>query len=274
MRRRLAVLALLSLSGCAALTEVLQAAFTRPTLTFKSAKLSDVSLDSLTLDTVWLLDNPNAIGISLARADYRLTVEGKQVVAGVPPQGLTLPASGSTELRFPASIKLADVFPLAADLATKDYAQYTVSGTVGVDTPLGVLDFPLSYQGQFEVPKVPKVELQSPRITRLGLQGATVEFPIVITNRNSFALPLQGVTGALKVAGHEVGRVSTPDLGQLEGKGTRVVEVPLDIELWNAASAVAAALQGGSAPVSLEAQLKSGNSSVPIDVSQVLQFLR
>lgn len=265
---------LLLLTGCAALTDVIQAAFTRPSLTFKSARLADLSLEGLTLDTVWQLDNPNAIGLSVARADYLLTVEGKQVVAGKPPDGLQIPASGSTELTFPASIKLADIFPLAADLASKEHAAYRVSGTVGVETPLGILDFPLAYQGRFEVPKIPKVELQSPRITRLSFQGTTVEFPIAITNHNSFPLPLQGLTGSLKVAGQSVGGVSTGDLGQLDGKGTRVVKIPIEFDLWNAAAAVAAAVQGGSAPVSLDAKLTSGSSTVPIDVTKVLQFLR
>jgi len=144
-RRLAAVLVPFALCSCALLSDVLQAAFVKPTLTFKTARLSNLSLEALTLDTVWQLDNPNSVGISLARADYQLTVEGKQVVAGAPPSGLTIPANGSTELTFPASIKLTDIFPLAADLATKDFATYRVAGTVGIDTPIGVLDFPLSY---------------------------------------------------------------------------------------------------------------------------------
>ena len=274
MTRRLAVVLLLTLSSCAALTEVVQAVFQKPKLTFKTARLANLSLEGLTLDTVWQLDNPNAIGLSLARADYKLSVEGKQVVAGQPPNGLQIPAQGSTELTFPAGIKLRDIFPLAQDLATKDYAKYRVEGVVGVETPIGVLDFPLSYEGQFEVPKLPSVQLQPPKVTKLSFQGTTVEFPIAVTNRNSFALPLSGITGALKVGGVSVGRVSTGDLGQLDGKGTRVVSVPIDFDLWNTAGVVAQAVQGGSANVELEGQLSSGSTTMPIDLSQVLKFLR
>ena len=71
-----------------------------------------------------------------------------------------------------------------------------------------------------------------------------------------------------------VGRVATGDLGQLQGKGTRVVKVPIELDLWNAAGVVAQAVQGGSAPVELDAQLQVGGSTVPIDVNQVLRFLR
>lgn len=274
MTRRLAAVVLLTLCSCAALTDVIQAAFQKPRLAFKTARLANVSLEGLTLDTVWNVDNPNPIGLSLARADYKLSVEGKQVVAGSPPMGLQIPAQGAAELTFPAGIKLRDIFPLAQDLATKEFARYRVEGVVGIQTPIGILDFPLAYEDQFEVPKIPAVQLQPPRVTKLSFQGTTVEFPIAITNKNSFALPLTGLTGALKVGGVSVGRVATGDLGQLNGKDTRVVNVPIDIDLWNAAGVVAQAVQGGSAPVELEGSIASGSTTVPLDVTQVLKFLR
>jgi len=273
MLRRLTLLLPL-MFGCATLAELIAQAFQKPKLTFKQARLSSVTFDALTLETTWLLDNPNPVGLSLARADYKLSVEGKQVVAGAPAKGLRIPAQGTTELQFPAGIKLPDLFPLAQDLATKEVAKYRVEGVVGVETPIGPIDFPLAYEGQFEVPKVPKVELQPPRIKKLSFPATTVEFPIAVTNRNSFALPLTGLTGSLKIGGVPVGNVNTGNLGQLDGKGTRVVTVPLEFDLWNAAGVVAQAVQGGTAPVELDAQLQSGQSTAPIDVTQVLKFLR
>ena len=271
--KRLALLLPL-LFGCATLAELIAQAFQKPRVTFKEARVSSVTFDALTLDTVWRVENPNPVGLSLARADYKLSVEGKQVVAGKPPNGFRLAADGVSELAFPAGIKLPDLFPLAQDLANKEFAAYRVEGVVGVQTPIGVIDFPLKYDGQFEVPKVPKIELQPPRIKRVSMPATTVEFPIAITNKNSFALPLTGLNGALKVGGVSVGRVEMGNLGMLDGKGTRVVTVPIDFDLWNAAGIVAQAVQGGTAPVELEAQLTSGASSTPIDVTQVLKFIR
>ena len=66
-------------------------AFKKPTFTFKSVTLGDVSLTGVTLNLTYTLDNPNALGISLAQADYALFVEGHQVVAGKPPNGLASP---------------------------------------------------------------------------------------------------------------------------------------------------------------------------------------
>jgi len=108
---------------------------------------------------------------------------------------------------------------------------------VGIKTPIGVLNFPLSKEGTFEVPKVPQVSFQSPRIKNVTLSGATVEFPLSIKNRNSFPLPVAGITGALKVAGADVGTLSTGSLGLLDGSGTKEVTLPLTINFARAASA-------------------------------------
>lgn len=273
-RNSLLIIAAFLVVGCATLTQLLDSAFQRPNLTFKDVSLSNLSLNGLTLDTVWQLQNPNPIGLSLATADYRLSVEGKQVLAGSPPNGLNIPAQGSSDLHFPASFKLLEIFPALSDLATKDVARYKVEGTVGINTPIGVLNFPLAYENQFEIPRIPQVQFQPPKVTSLNLRGATVEFPLAITNRNSFSLPIEGVSGALKVSGVSVGNISTGNVGALDGKATKVIALPVTIDLLSAASGLSRALQGGSAPVELHASLNSGGRSVPVDLNQVLNFIR
>ena len=172
------------------------------------------------------MDNPNTFGLSLAKVDYAFFVEGKQVVAGAPRKGIELKARDSSELVFPANVKFADIVPAVETFLTKDAATFKVQGSVGIDTPIGVISFPLEKEGTFEMPKIPNVQFESPRITNVSLTGATVEFPLTITNRNSFPLPIAGIAGDLKVAGASVGTLSTGDLGMLDGRGTRQVTLP------------------------------------------------
>ena len=65
MRRALPLLLLfaVALPGCAALTKLFASAFKKPTFTFKSVTLSDISLSGVTLNLTYKLDNPNALGI-------------------------------------------------------------------------------------------------------------------------------------------------------------------------------------------------------------------
>jgi LEA14-like dessication related protein len=270
----LATLGLALLAGCASLQRMAKNAFQKPRLTFKTARLQKASLADATVDLVYQLENPNPLGLNLSSIDYAFFVEGKQVVAGTPPKGLNIAAKGKSELVFPANIKFADIAPVVQTFLNKDTASYKAQGSVGIQTPLGVLRFPLEHEGTFEVPKVPQVQFDSPRITNVTLQGATVEFPLTVKNRNSFPLPVGGISGALKVAGSSVGNLSTGDLGLLEPGSTRQLSLPLKINFLSAAAAASALRSGGSAQVKLDGQLLSGSQNVPLDVSQLLNFRR
>ena len=270
----LATLGLVLLAGCASMQKMLKNAFQKPRLTFKTARLTNASLSDATVDLVYTLDNPNPLGLSLASIDYAFFVEDKQVVAGTPPKGLNIAARGKSELVFPANVKFADIAPVVTTFLTQDTARYKAQGSVGIKTPIGVLRFPLEHEGTFEVPKIPQVQFEAPRIANVSLQGATVEFPLVVKNRNSFPLPVACFSGALKVAGSNVGQLSTGDLGMLEPGGTRQVTLPLSINFLSAASAANALRSGGNAQVKWDGRLVSGGQNVPLDVSQLLNFRR
>lgn len=277
--KRLRLLVSLSLlvtlpTGCAVLLDVLRATVQEPTLTFQSVALTDVSLTGLTLDTAWRLDNPNAVEISLASIEYALSVENAPVISGSPAQGLQIPAQGSTVLHFPATVTFQSVGILVQTFASKDTATYKVGGAIGVQTPMGVLKLPLEKQGTFEVPKLPAVQFSPPRIASLSLLGATIEFPLEITNRNSFELPVDGITGSVFIAGERIGNISTGNLGRLGDHGKRMVTLPLTVSFLNTAQAVISAVQNGQAQVRLEASLQSGSAQLPIKTEQLLNFTR
>lgn len=274
-RTRLALFALVTvLPGCAALEQFLRSAFKEPAFNFKSMALNDISLGGLTLDTIWQLDNPNNVGISLASVDYALFIDNKQVLAGAPAQGLQIAANGSTDLHFPAGIKFQDLVGVVETFLTKDTAGWRAEGGIGVQTPIGVLRFPIAKQGDFEVPKIPAVAFGNPRVTNLTLQGATVEFPLTVTNRNTYALPVNGLAGNIAIAGSNVGTISTGDLGAMQGKTAKQVSIPLQINFFSAAGAAVNAVRGGNANVQLNAQLQSGPQALPIRLDQLVNFTR
>ncbi|XXF78770.1 LEA type 2 family protein [Myxococcaceae bacterium GXIMD 01537] len=270
----LATLGLVTLSGCAALQSLLKGAFQQPRLTFKTARLADASLSDATVNLVYEVDNPNGFGLSLASVDYAFSVEGKQVVAGTPRNGLQLKANGKSELVFPANVKFADLVPVVETFLTKDQARFKAQGAIGIKTPVGVIRLPLEKEGTFDVPKIPSVKIESPRITNLNLTGATVEFPLTVTNRNGFPLPVGGIVGALKVAGADVGTLSTGDLGMLDASGTRQLTLPLRIDFVRALQAGNALRSGNNAQVRFDGKLTSKAQAVPVDFNQLLNFRR
>ncbi len=266
--------AVLLVSGCKALTDFLAGAFQKPGFNFKNLGLNDISLAGLTLDTIWQLDNPNSVGLSLASVKYALSVEEKQVVAGAPPNGLQIPAAGSTDMHFPAAIKFQDLAAVVQTFLTKDSGKYKAEGELGIQTPIGVIAFPLSKEGDFEIPKIPDVQFGSPKISNLGLTGATIEFPLNVTNKNSFALPVSGLGGALKMAGASIGNIDAGNLGAMDGKGVKQVSIPLKVNFLSAGMAVAKAISSGNAQLQFDAQVQSGGQALPVNVNQLVNFLK
>src|SRR5512144_2818854 len=154
MPRRLAVLLVpVLLSGCAGLQDLAKAAFREPRLAFMSAALDKLDLDGATLAFTWEIENPNALGLDLARAGYQIEVEGTRVAAGDLPAGLKIPANGKAPLTFPVRVRFRDVPGIVSLLGSgKEDLGYRLSGSLGVRTPLGVLDLPMSHADRVKVP--------------------------------------------------------------------------------------------------------------------------
>lgn len=262
-----------SASGCAALRNLFETAFQKPQFRFKTANLKNASLTGANIETVWTLDNPNPMGLSIAHIDYAFFVEDKQVVAGAPRRGLQIPANDRAELVFPANLKFQDLAPTLGVFLNQDVASYRAEGHIGVNTPIGIIKFPLKKEGTFEVPKVPQLTFEPPRITNLSLSGATLEIPLKLTNRNSYPLPVGGITGNVAIAGVNVGNISTGNLGLLQGKGTQTVNLPVTVNFASALQA-ANAIRQGRGNVALSGQLQSGVGSVPISLNELENFVR
>src|SRR5467141_2881241 len=77
------LLLLVPLLGCSLLDQV-RATTERPTLSFKEARLPHVDFQGAELDLIFLVTNPNPVGLDLTRASYKLEVEGHPVDGGAP----------------------------------------------------------------------------------------------------------------------------------------------------------------------------------------------
>jgi len=271
MKRRLALLCAAALSACSLLRGV--ADFREPSVSFKDASLSDVSLAGATVNLTLTVNNPNSQGISLAETDYKLSVAGKQLVAGKPAAGLRIPAGGTSEVVLPAQVRFADVGDSIAAVLRQEQLPYRAEGHIGVSTPIGVLPLGFSKEGMLPLPRIPSLKLEPPRIAELSLTHATLDVPLTLLNPNAFALPLGSVVGDLSIDGAGVGRIAAPDLGRIEARGSRTVAVPVTVRFAQALAA-ARALREGRAHVALDGQLSSGGASVPVHVERDVDFTR
>jgi LEA14-like dessication related protein len=269
--RRLLPLLLAALCGCSFVKQMAASGFQKPTLSFKDASLSDVTFGGATVNLVFDVQNPNDAALSLAETDYTLFVEGKQVVAGKPPDGIRIPARGTGQVTLPAVVRFADLGGSVEQVWQKREAAYRAEGHIGVDTPIGIATLPFSKEGTLPLPRLPDVQLGSPKIAQLSLSSARLEVPLTLVNQNPFPLPLASVTGNLRIAGADVGQVAAQGVGVLDGKGQKTVVLPVTVRFAQALEA-ARAVREGRAHVAIDGQLSSGDAAVPFHVEHDVQF--
>ena len=270
MRKLLLLLPLLA--GCALLRSALSSAFEQPTLTFRDARLPSIDFEGAELDLVFLVTNPNAMGLDLAKASYALQVEGRQVVAGAPKNGLVIPAHGTAEVTFPARFRWNEVAPALEALFAQDQVHYKASGELGVNSPIGVVTLPLEHEGTFAAPKMPKFDIGSPQITGLSLTGARLSVPLKISNLNGFPLPLGGILGDVSIAGSKVGRVAMPSAAPVPAGKETTLLIPLDVSFLSAGAAAAQAIRTGLAEVKIDATLSAAGATLPLKVAKTVEL--
>jgi len=264
------VLLLPLLAGCSLVNQFASSAFQRPSLSFKEARLPHIDFQGADLDLVFLVTNPNSMGLDLTRASYDLEVEGHKVASGTPKNGLKIPAGATTEVTFPAKILWTEIAPALEAVFALDLVRYKASGELGI----GPVTLPLQHEGTFAAPKIPKLDVGSPRITSVSLTGARLSVPLKIANVNGFPLPLGGILGTVDLAGARVGRISLPEAAPVPSNGQTTLNIPLDVSFLQAGAAVAEAIRSGVAEVKIDAIVNAACASIPLKVAKTVALQR
>jgi LEA14-like dessication related protein len=269
--RRASVAALLvglALSaGCAGLNQLAASAVQKPKLTFRSVSLSSLDLEGATLAFTYDLENPNGFGLNLARVGYTVDVEGARVASGDLPGGLEIKANGTAPVTFPVHVRFQDVPGIVTLLTSKkDAVKYRLGGNVGVRTPLGVLDVPMSHEGALKLPSTPQFALEGIAIHSLGFTEITFDVRLRVRNPNGFALPVGKLDYALAVGGASVARAAALDVAPVAGGSSAVVSIPVKLDVASAGRAAAQLASGGEVPVDLGGKANLAGIAFPLDL--------
>ena len=267
--RKIVLLAVLPalLSGCAGLENLAKAAFQPPRLSFRSAALDALDLDGATLAFTWDLENPNPIGVDVARAGWQIEVEGARLAAGDLPAGLAIPANGKAPVTFPVRVRFRDVPGIVSLLGSgRTDLGYKLSGSIGVRTPVGVLDLPMSHADRVKVPALPRFALEGLRVRSISLSAIAVGVRLRVQNPNAFPLPGGELQYALALAGTPVARAESASVVAVPGGGSAVVEIPVKIDVASAGRVAADLARGSDVQVDLTGNAQVAGLPVPLDV--------
>jgi len=203
----------------------------------------------------------------VARITYGLEVEGKKVTSGEAPGGLNLPAKGKAPLTFTARLRYQDVPGIAALLGKRETVRYRLSGAIGVQTGLGMLEVPVSHEDTVKLPRAPGFSLDGLSIRSVSLSRLTLELRVRMDNPNDFPIPAGKLDAALSLDGVEVARVDERDLSTVRKNGSAVVVIPIQLDLDQAGRAAAELVRGGKVQVELRGEADLAGIKLPLDLS-------
>jgi len=257
----------LVLAGCAGLGELAGAAFEKPRLSFRGVAVEGLDLEGATLDFDFRIENPNPYGVRLARVAFGLDVEGQRVTRGEVAGGLEVPANGAAPVRFAARLRYADVPRFVELVRTRDRVAYALRGAVGVDTPLGVVELPLSHDGEVVLPRLPTLQLAGISARVVSLTELELQVTLGIGNPNAFPIPAGALGYAVQVGADVVARADRARLDGVPASGAGRVVLPVRLSLLGVGRAAATALRGEGADVRLTGTATFGPLRVPFDLS-------
>ena len=101
---------ILAQTGCT-FTGLMTARLEKPTFTFTGSELVETSQSGAVVNFLFTAHNPNKAGLKNVTCSYELFVEGKKFLTGkdIP---LSLNPKGDTEIKLPAIIAYADLYPV------------------------------------------------------------------------------------------------------------------------------------------------------------------
>lgn len=228
-----------------------------PTVSFSRLDVNEVDWESADTDFVFNVDNPNPLDITLATFDYTLAFEGEEWAFGDDPDGLTLGASGTSEIALPVGLVFQDLYDMVQAVRGEDTIAFELAGSFGFNTPIGLIKVPYDAGGDFPALRTPNFGFEGLRVADLDLSGATLELDLAVDNDHGSTLDFTNFDYDFALEGYEVGSGSVATLGAVQGANTGTLTLPLDIDFLGA----------GSAAYELFSTLLSGEGSVDVGLN-------
>jgi LEA14-like dessication related protein len=265
------LLLLLVSNGCATLDKMVK----KPTATFSGVKLTHADLMEGTAIFNFDVYNPNPIGIFASRITYELELNGKHFTKGELDQGVSLPAGTTSPMAIPVTLRYLDFFDSLTQLWRTQQTAYALRGGLTV----GMFTVPFKAQGRFDLPRLPKISLESIRIERLSLLGASLDCSLKMDNPNNFNLPLKRLDYGLKLGDTTLVQASALPIGPIGGNGRSLMNLALDVSFSQLGPSAYQLLMGSSAAYALDGELVfdapgGGEQAVPFNLSGQVPFKR
>lgn len=137
-----------AMSG-AACASIARATLQDPVVTLREVKVTGLGLQGGSLDVVLGVYNPNGLSLRAVRLTYNVAVDSAALAAGEVPNETELAGNDTTIVRLPVSFTYRGVGAAVTQMMARGSVTYTVSGELGVRTPIGTVTRPYRRVGTY-----------------------------------------------------------------------------------------------------------------------------
>lgn len=230
------------IAGCAPVTRLIDQE--PPSAEVEQVRVTELDFAHAELAFDLKVHNPNPDALSLSGFDYRLDLDGAELLRGKRSEPVSLAPQGSTRVTVPLNLVFADIFSSFARLADADEVPYRVELGAFVDAPLlGQIRIPIRKEGTVPLVKPPRISLHGLRVQGLSPVGARLALELAVENPNTFFLQVERFDYRLALNGQNWLAGSSDAATRVEGKGRSVIKLPLTLDF----SQLGGALGGGGA---------------------------
>ncbi|HEV8660200.1 MAG TPA: LEA type 2 family protein [Thermoanaerobaculia bacterium] len=144
------LVATLLLAGCGTVGRALN--IVNPTYSIRNVQphvnvALPLTASSIDFDFTVGIDNPNSVGLNLARLDFGVLVNGNRLIDSVSSDRVHIPARGANDVHLRARVgyqQIPNLYQQIVNAIQGQRADYQISGDAYFDTPVGQMRFPVN----------------------------------------------------------------------------------------------------------------------------------
>lgn len=238
-----------------------------PIVTFRGATLAAAGFEGVTVDVSFDVENPNPFALPVVRLSHAVEVEGVPAYSAAAPCAAAVASRGRSPVTVPVFLPFGRIPDVAEKILLGRPLAYRATGSVGFQTPAGVMDLPIAWEGVMPLPRPPLFSFEGIEVGGLGALTLSFDVKLRMLNPNAFPIPPGRLGHHLAVAGAPVASGDQKIPGVAPG-ATATFAIPARVNVIGAGTGVVkgvwTALQGAEVPVALEGRATLG--SIPVDV--------
>lgn len=130
----------------------------KPTIVYDRVDIKSVTMEKTEIEFVYIVDNPNSVGIDGVLADYELFLKGNSTATGKDMK-FTIAAGGKSELKLPLEINYVNVFKSAAELTKavlggEKTIPFKMDILFKIDWKVLKFNVPITAEGELPLPEI------------------------------------------------------------------------------------------------------------------------